>query len=121
MTIPQSLHSAAPAQSGARERSPTLAPQLVPPVAAAARHPIAKVRVLHLITNLLVGGAEMMLLKLLQNQDRNRFESEVVSLRELGPIDIGDRHDHNLEFHVHDLNSSAPAGAPSDAARSLVP
>ncbi|MDO8435049.1 MAG: glycosyltransferase [Candidatus Binatus sp.] len=45
-----------------------------------------KLRVLHLITNLTTGGAEMILLKLLQHQDREKFESEVVSLRELGTI-----------------------------------
>ncbi|MSR77600.1 MAG: glycosyltransferase [Candidatus Omnitrophica bacterium] len=38
------------------------------------------VKVLHIITNLATGGAEMMLLRLLTHSDRSRFQSEVISL-----------------------------------------
>lgn len=43
-------------------------------------------RILHLINDLDVGGAEMMLYKLLAHTDRSRFQSEVVSLIPIGAI-----------------------------------
>ncbi len=43
-------------------------------------------KILHLITGLELGGAEMMLYKLLSRTDRNRFDSVVISLTEGGPI-----------------------------------
>jgi glycosyltransferase involved in cell wall biosynthesis len=43
-------------------------------------------RVLHTITDLDVGGAEMMLLRLLQATDRLRFRSSVLSLLPPGPL-----------------------------------
>lgn len=42
-------------------------------------------RVLHVITGLETGGAELMLVRLLEQSDRNRFESSVVSLTDIGP------------------------------------
>src|SRR5215211_5897530 len=42
--------------------------------------------VLHVITTLDVGGAQMSLLKLLRHTDRERFTSRVVSLTEAGPV-----------------------------------
>ncbi|TEB06592.1 putative glycosyltransferase EpsF [Pelotomaculum schinkii] len=47
-----------------------------------------KIKLLHLITDLHVGGAEMMLYKLLSNIDREVFEVEVVSLTDTGPVGI---------------------------------
>jgi glycosyltransferase involved in cell wall biosynthesis len=44
------------------------------------------IRVLHLINDLDTGGAEMMLFKLVSRFDRRRFEAEVVSLTDVGPI-----------------------------------
>lgn len=44
------------------------------------------IRILHIITGLSVGGAETSLLKLLGAMDSARFEHEVVSLTDLGPI-----------------------------------
>jgi len=44
------------------------------------------IRILHVITDLDVGGAEMMLLKLLTAMDRGGFENIVVSLRSPGKI-----------------------------------
>jgi glycosyltransferase involved in cell wall biosynthesis len=46
-------------------------------------------RVAHVITNLTMGGAEMMLLRLLERLDRTRVESTVISLKQLHPV--GDR------------------------------
>lgn len=46
------------------------------------------VKVLHVITGLSTGGAEMMLLKLLGNMDRSRVQSMVVSLTDKGPIGL---------------------------------
>lgn len=42
--------------------------------------------VIHLITGLETGGAEMMLAKLVEQSDRSRFQHRVVSLLEPGPI-----------------------------------
>ena len=47
-----------------------------------------KIKLLHLITDLHVGGAEMMLYKLLSNMNREVFEVEVVSLTDIGPVGI---------------------------------
>ena len=49
----------------------------------------ASVLVTHIITDVSTGGAEIMLLKLLSNIDRQRFASRVISLTTTGPI--GDR------------------------------
>lgn len=49
----------------------------------AGGHPI---RVTHVIPGLEVGGAEMMLYKLLSASDRERFEPSVISLSDLGPL-----------------------------------
>lgn len=59
-----------------------------------------KVRVLHLATGLETGGAELMLFQLLANMDRERFHSEVVSLREVGPVGARIR---ELAVPVHSL------------------
>lgn len=48
-----------------------------------------RTRVLHVITGLGTGGAEMMLYKLLSQMNSDAFESEVVSLTEIGLV--GDR------------------------------
>lgn len=44
------------------------------------------IRLLHLITDLDVGGAEMMLYKLLCGLDRAAFAAEVLSLTDIGPL-----------------------------------
>jgi glycosyltransferase involved in cell wall biosynthesis len=44
------------------------------------------IRVTHVITGLELGGAEMMLYKLLSASDRERFEASVISLSDLGPL-----------------------------------
>jgi len=44
------------------------------------------IRVTHIITGLNTGGAEMMLYKLLSHTDKTEFQSEVVSLTNIGPI-----------------------------------
>jgi len=51
--------------------------------------PARKLRVAHVITDLTTGGAEMMLLRLLQAMDGARFEAEVISLKQTRPV--GDR------------------------------
>ncbi len=45
-----------------------------------------RIRVVHLIDNLGLGGAEMMLYKLLSRIDMNRFDSRVISMMPLGPV-----------------------------------
>jgi glycosyltransferase involved in cell wall biosynthesis len=43
-------------------------------------------KILHIITGLRTGGAEMMLYKLLSRMDRAAFEAEVISLTDIGPV-----------------------------------
>ena len=43
-------------------------------------------KIVHIITGLNTGGAEMMLFKLLSTTDREEFESEVISLTDIGPL-----------------------------------
>ena len=45
-----------------------------------------RLKVVHIITSLYIGGANMMLYKLVSKFDRNEFETEVVSLMDVGPI-----------------------------------
>ena len=59
------------------------------------------IRVLHVITGLEVGGAELMLWKLLAGMDRERFESHVVSLMDGGMV--GDEI-RALGVPVHELD-----------------
>ena len=44
------------------------------------------IRILHLITSLNTGGAEIALLRLLESMDRDKFEMQVVSMIPMGPI-----------------------------------
>src|SRR5205823_12883281 len=53
------------------------------PVNVRSRRPIS---IVYLTTCLEVGGAEMMLYKLLSGMDRTRFLPQVISLRDLGPL-----------------------------------
>jgi len=43
-------------------------------------------KVVHIITGLNVGGAEMMLYKLLAEMDKAQFSSEVISMTDIGPV-----------------------------------
>lgn len=45
-----------------------------------------RIKVVHIITGLTVGGAENMLLKLVSRMDRSEFAPEVISLSGIGPI-----------------------------------
>jgi glycosyltransferase involved in cell wall biosynthesis len=49
-------------------------------------HSTPSLRILHIITGLSLGGAEMMLFKLLSRWDRSRFSGAVVSLTPVGPV-----------------------------------
>jgi glycosyltransferase involved in cell wall biosynthesis len=44
------------------------------------------VKIIHIITGLSTGGAEMMLFKLLSKINRDKFQPEVVSLTDAGPV-----------------------------------
>jgi glycosyltransferase involved in cell wall biosynthesis len=44
------------------------------------------VKIVHIITGLSTGGAEMMLFKLLSRMNNDEFESEVISLTDAGPV-----------------------------------
>ncbi|WP_072623290.1 glycosyltransferase family 4 protein [Spirulina major] len=50
---------------------------------------MSSLKIVHVITGLNVGGAEMMLYKLLSHQDKEQFESVVISLIDRG--ELGDR------------------------------
>lgn len=71
-------------------------------------------RVLHLITDLTTGGAEMMLYKLVSGLDRDRFDSAVVSLRGRGTM--GARIEA-AGVPVHAIGFMTPASAPAALAR----
>ncbi len=45
-----------------------------------------KIKIIHVITGLDTGGAEMMLYKLLSKINRNEFEVQVISLTNIGPV-----------------------------------
>lgn len=45
-----------------------------------------KIKIVHIITGLSTGGAEMMLLKLLSKTDKNQYDVQVISLTNNGPI-----------------------------------
>lgn len=65
---------------------------------------LQKVKILHTITGLHTGGAEMMLYRLLSQLNRARFDSTVVSLTDWGPI--GDRIEAlGVKVHVAGLRS----------------
>jgi glycosyltransferase involved in cell wall biosynthesis len=64
-------------------------------------------RIVHLITGLGTGGAEMMLYKLLSRVDRSRFDSTVISLTYAG--DIGPKIS-SLDVPVYELNIDGFSG-----------
>ncbi|NLU50541.1 MAG: glycosyltransferase [Syntrophomonadaceae bacterium] len=43
-------------------------------------------RIIHIITGLNTGGAEMMLYKLLHGMDKDKFQCQVISLTDIGPV-----------------------------------
>ncbi|MGH7821663.1 MAG: GNAT family N-acetyltransferase, partial [Candidatus Binatia bacterium] len=69
-----------------------------------------RVRVVHVISGLRMGGAETMLYKLLSHSDRREFASEVVSLTDVGVVGerIGD-----LGVRVRSLGLRSPAAGPA--------
>ncbi len=69
---------------------------------------ICVIRIMHVITGLDVGGAEVMLQKLIEHSDRYRFEHIVISLMDLGII--GERL-KKLGVEVHALGG--PRGYPT--------
>jgi hypothetical protein len=56
---------------------------LQPPASAENSPPT---RVLHIVPDLRTGGAETMLVRLINNGDRNRFEHRVLSMRSKGDL-----------------------------------
>ena len=71
-------------------------------------------KVMHIITGLSTGGAEMMLFKLLAQTDLKKYESEVVSLTNFGPV--GERISQ-LGVRVRALNMRRGVLNPVAAAR----
>lgn len=67
-------------------------------------------KILHIITDLDMGGAEMMLYRLLSRCDRNTFQPTVISLMDRGTL--GDRiADLDIPVHTLDLNPRSPSVA----------
>ncbi len=60
-------------------------------------------RVLFVITSMPVGGAETLLVNLIQNMDRQRFSAELCCLKELGPL--GEKLSFEIPAHSHLLTS----------------
>lgn len=75
-----------------------------------ASEPTAPLRVLHVITGLNTGGAEMMLVRLLGALDHTRFRHAVVSLRDKGTLGA---EIERIGVPVHALGM--PAGLPAPA------
>lgn len=73
-------------------------------------------KVVHVITGLATGGAEMMLLKLLERLPRARFDSEVISLMTPGPV--ADRL-ASLPIPVHSLGLRSARFTPTAGMRLL--
>lgn len=69
------------------------------------------IRICHVITDLQVGGAQVMLYKLLSRLDRTQFDSRVISLTESGPMEKPLR-----EIGVPVAASHLSRGLPSPAA-----
>lgn len=67
-------------------------------------------KILHITTGLGIGGAEMMLFKLLSNIDRSEYESEVVSLTS---NDVIGNRISSLGVKVHTLNMKGGVPTPS--------
>jgi len=68
-----------------------------------ANHPERRpLRVLFLTTNMPVGGAETLLMNLVQRMDRSRFAPEIVCLKERGPL--GDELAAEMPVHSHFLS-----------------
>jgi glycosyltransferase involved in cell wall biosynthesis len=76
----------------------------------AARGGGAKIKILHVINDLSVGGAEMMLYKLLSGMDRGRHEPVVISLGEGGELRESVE---GLGVPVHGLGMKPPAPTPA--------
>lgn len=58
-------------------------------------------KILHIISGLDTGGAEMMLYKLVEYSNHDQFDIEVISLSNIGPIGKRLRH---LNIPVHSMN-----------------
>ncbi len=68
-----------------------------------------KIRVVHIITCLTTGGAEMMLYKLLAHTDRSQFEPVVISLD--SEADLGNRiRAHGIAVHSLNMSRNLTAG-----------
>ncbi len=72
------------------------------------------VKVMHVITSLNVGGAEMSLYKLLSTMDRRQFDASVVSLTDIG--EIGGRI-ADLDVPVHAIGMRPGRMGPTDVAK----
>lgn len=79
-----------PSRTPDLDKAPThcaCGPLAAQPVAAPGHmHSTPSLRILHIITGLFLGGAEMMLFRLLSRWDRSRFSGAVVSLIPVGPV-----------------------------------
>jgi glycosyltransferase involved in cell wall biosynthesis len=64
-------------------------------------------KILHLITTLSIGGAETMLYKLVTSMDRDKFEIQVVSLTDFGPIG-GRIQDSGISVRSLDMKRGVP-------------
>lgn len=73
-----------------------------------------RIKVLHIINDLSLGGAEMMLYKLISSSDREQFSSAVVSLRNRGSLHQRIR---ELDVDVSSIGMNNPVDCPAAAWR----
>src|SRR5688572_21086024 len=73
-----------------------------------------RARIIHIINDLNIGGAEMMLYKLLSEVDRARFEPIVISLRKRGQLQT---HLETLNVPVFSVAMKLPLPTPTSCWR----
>jgi glycosyltransferase involved in cell wall biosynthesis len=81
---------------------------------AVPRSGLKRTRIIHIINDLSIGGAEMMLYKLLSEVNRERFDPVVVSLRNRGPLN---RRVEALGVPVHSVAMRLPLPTPTSCWR----
>jgi glycosyltransferase involved in cell wall biosynthesis len=72
------------------------------------------IKILHIINDLTIGGAEMMLFKLLMRLDRERFDPVVISLRNRGTLN---ERIESLSIPVHSVAMRLPVPTPTSVYR----
>src|SRR5258708_5946120 len=87
-----------PGHKSRLRRAPSPRPSLTEPIGSKSSS--SKIRLVHIINDVSIGGAEMMLYKLLSQVNRERFDPIVVALRNRGQLH---RRIEALDVPVHNV------------------